>query len=209
MNGEGERLDPKSAGVIDDSPGDVTLLLAKARSGSEESIEELVRLVYKELRKTASALMRRERQGHTLSTTDLAHEAYLRLFGSEQALSWADRKEFFMSAAVAMRRVLIDHVRRQKAGKRIPKDELVPMQTILEPAVDPGVDLLVLDRALQRLAGVSPRQARVVELRYFMGLTEPEIAKLLGVSLMTVSRDWRIARLWLRKEMQPASDPAS
>ena len=153
--------------------------------------------------------MRRERKGHTLSTTDLAHEAYLRLFGSDQALPWTDRKEFFMSAAVAMRRVLIDHVRRQKAGKRIPKDELVPIQTILEPAVDPGIDLIALDRALEHLAEVSPRQAKVVELRYFMGLTEPEIARLLDISLMTVSRDWRIARLWLRKEMQPGSSPGS
>ena len=185
--------------------GEVTMLLSKARDGSAESVEELVRMVYKELRRTASALMRRERQGHTLSTTDLAHEAYLRLFGSENELPWSDRKEFFMSAAVAMRRVLIDHVRRRQAGKRIPKDELVPIEAVLEPAIEPGVDLLALGQALDRLAEVSPRQAKVVELRYFMGLTEPEIAKILDVSLMTVSRDWRIARLWLRNEMDTGS----
>lgn len=180
--------------------GEVTLLLQRARAGSDGDKEDLVSAVYKELRRTASALMQGEKRGHTLSATDLAHEAYLRLFSGED-VPWADQKQFYMSAAVAMRRVLIDYARRRQAGKRIPKESLVPAEQALELATDSEVDLLELDDALERLAQLSPRQAKVVELRYFVGLTEPEIAKILGVSLVSVSRDWRVARIWLRREM--------
>ncbi len=177
------------------------MLLERARDPSDpESVEELIRAVYAELRKTAGSLMRRERAGHSLVATDLVHEAYFRLF--REGASWEDRRHFFGSAAIAMRRVLIDHARRKKAGRRIPSDELVELEPDNEPFELPDLDLLALDRALTRLAEVHPRQAEIVELRFFAGLSESEVADLLQVSRMTVSRDWKVARLRLQREMR-------
>ena len=178
----------------------VTQLLEEARAGDSDSVERLIASVYTELRKTAASLLRSERSGHTLQITDLVHESYFRLFGSEE-LGFRDRGHFFGSAAVAMRRVLVDHARRKGAGKRIPKDELIPLDQAVEPATPEGVDLVSLDEALDRLAQVSPRQAEIVQLRYFGGLTESEVAEVLETSRATVSREWKVARLWLRREM--------
>ena len=157
-------------------------------------------LVYDELRRIASGLLRRETPGHTLQTSALVHEAYLRLAG-ERGLDASSRAYFFASAARAMRRVLIDHARRKQtqrrdAGLRIDLDT---------PALEPGQidrDMLVLDQALSRLAEMDPRQGQVVELRFFGGLSTEEIAQTLGVSDRTVKRDWAMARAWLKGELQ-------
>ncbi|MEO1368544.1 MAG: ECF-type sigma factor, partial [Acidobacteriota bacterium] len=155
-----------------------------------------------------------ESSSHTLRATDVVHEAYFRLFKSED-LAWENRRHFFASAAIAMRRVLIDHARRKKAGKRIPKDEKVPIELVDEisdggpDGEAPGViDVLALDQALDKLAKVGERQARIVELRYFGGLTTDEIAELFDIKTSVVHREWRFARLWLRREMrrQPPAD---
>ncbi len=198
--GEGSR-DKKWVG--DRAPaGELTVLLGRAKGADGEgpAVEELVGAVYQELRQAAKRLIRREAAGGTLMTTDLVHEAYMRLF--DQDASWEDRRHFFGSAAIAMRRVLIDHARKKQAGKRIPKDELVPIELSSEPFEMPNIDLLALDTALDRLAEVHPRQAKIVELRFFAGLSESEIAELLEVSRVTVSRDWKVARLRLRREMR-------
>lgn len=194
---------PKETGapVRTPSPDELTQLLVQARGESDgEAVEALIAAVYRELRKSAQVMIGKEHAGHTMAATDLVHEAYFRLF--QQELDWDDRRHFFASAAVAMRRVLIDHARRKKAGKRIPRDEMVPIDLSNEPFALPDLDLLALDRALDELAQRHPRQARIVELRFFAGLSETEIAELLGVSRMTVSRDWKVARLQLRRAMR-------
>lgn len=181
------------------SRGELTVLLERARD-DEGALEQLVAAVYQELRRTAQRLIRGEASGHTLVATDLVHEAYLRLF--DRPASWDDRRHFFGSAAVAMRRVLVDHARRKRAGKRIPREEMVPIELSSEPFALPDLDLVALDQALDRLADVHPRQAKIVELRFFAGLSETEIAKIIGVSRLTVARDWKVARLRLRREMR-------
>ncbi|MCH9646849.1 MAG: sigma-70 family RNA polymerase sigma factor [Deltaproteobacteria bacterium] len=180
--------------------GDVTQLLDHARDGAPEAIEALVEGVYKELRRTAAAMVGREAPGLTLAATDLVHEAFFRLFGQE-VLDWKDRRHFFGSAATAMRRILIDHARRKRAGKRIPNEKLVSMESASDAFDFPNLDLLALGRALDRLSEQNPRQAQIVELRFFAGLTEAEVAELLEVSRMTVSRDWKVARLRLLRDM--------
>ncbi|MEM8934308.1 MAG: ECF-type sigma factor, partial [Acidobacteriota bacterium] len=136
----------------------------------------------------------------TLAATDIVHEAFLRL--SKHQSGWDNRRHFFGSAASAMRRILIDHARRKAAGKRIPASEMVSVELAAEPFETPDVDLLALDQALDRLAEVNTRQAQVVEMRYFGGLSEPEIAAALGVARVTVSRDWSVARLRLRQMLR-------
>ena len=187
-----------------DAKGQVTQLLGALRGGDDIALDRLVSFVYAELRRIASGLIRKERSGHTMRATEVVHEAYMRLFDRD-TLVWDDRRHFFASAAIAMRRVLIDHARRVNAGKRIPKDEIVPLDIELgaEDLTNPfDIDLLALDQALDRLAKLDPRQARIVELRYFAGLTGTEVAELLGISRGTVTREWRVARLWLRREMR-------
>lgn len=179
----------------------ITLLLGDLDNGREGAEEELVNLVYRELRTLAAVLLRREFGETTLTTTEMVHEAYLRLFDQTNA-SWKNRRHFFASAAIAMRRVLIDHARRRKAAKRIPLGATISIELAEEPSIAPGVDLLRLNDALTSLSRDHPRQAQVVELRYFAGLTETEVAALLEVSRQTVSRDWRCAKVWLRKEMR-------
>ena len=187
--------------------GEVTVLLEKLQDGGDSALEELVSFVYSELRRIASGLVQSEASGHTLKATDVVHEAYLRLFDAEN-LAWENRRHFFASAAIAMRRVLIDYARRRQAGKRIPKDEQVPIEVMEADISDQSssrampIDVLALDQALVRLAQIDKRQAEIVELRYFAGLTIEEVAELYEVSRGTVTREWRIARLWLRREMR-------
>ncbi|MEM8931345.1 MAG: sigma-70 family RNA polymerase sigma factor [Acidobacteriota bacterium] len=188
---------------MSEDSGEVTRLLVRLRDGDDGALEHLVSFVYAEMRRVASGLIRRESSGHTLRATDVVHEAYLRLFDGDR-LAWDDRRHFFGSAAIAMRRVLVDHARRANAGKRIPKDELVPIDVADgESGQRLDVDILALDQALARLTELAPRQAQIVELRYFAGLTESEVAELLDISRGTVTREWRIARLWLRREIEP------
>ena len=184
------------------SPGDVTSLLLDWNRGRAEALEELMPLVYEELRLVAKAHLGRERPDHTLAPTDLVHETYLKLVDQRQA-DWKNRAHFFAVAARLMRRVLVDHARARLAQKRgggaarVAFDDTIPLGT---DASD--VMLLALDDALTELGTRDVRQARTVELRYFAGLTVDEAAEALGVSGMTVKRDWTVARAWLKLRLE-------
>jgi RNA polymerase sigma factor (TIGR02999 family) len=179
--------------VKPESPESVTALLRAWNAGDEEAGRRLIPLVYGELRRRAGGYLRRERPGHTLQPTALVHEAYLRLVGLQG--QWRSRSQFFGVASNLMRRILVDHARRRRAAKR---DAIrVTLNEAAEPAVEREVDLVRLDEALSELSALDARQARVVELRYFGGLTLDEAAQLLGVSIATVKRDWTLARAWL------------
>ena len=183
-----------------DSIHRLTGLLENARGGDTDALELLASEVYSELKRTAGSMVRNQAPGLTLEATDVVHEAYFRLFRG-RAVEWVDRRHFFGSAASAMRQVLVEHARRKKAGKRIPREAMVTVadHDVLEI---PNLELLALHRALDKLEEVSPRQARVVELRFFGGLSEEDVAGVLNVSRMTVTRDWRIARLRLWREIR-------
>lgn len=192
------------------SPENVTDLLRAWGKGDREAGERLLPLVYRELRRQAARYLRRERQNHTLPATALVHEAYLRLVG-EQA-PWADRAHFFGVAARVMRQVLVDHARRRGAAKRGGGGTRLSLEGMGAdpPAQERGVDVVVLDQALAELTALDPEKARVVELRFFGGLNLEETAETLGVSTSTVTRQWRMARAWLRRFMVAAeADPPS
>jgi RNA polymerase sigma factor (TIGR02999 family) len=178
----------------------VTQLLARAREGSDDAVERLMPLVYDELRAIAHGQLRGERTEHTLSTTGLVHEAYLRLVDQRKA-DWQDRTHFFAVAARVMRRVLVDYARRRTAKKRDGVRQAIPLDEALHLVEDQADMLVELDEALTRLAERDQRMARVVELRFFAGLTEDEIAQLLGVSPRTVRYDWIKAKGWLYREL--------
>ena len=200
-NNEGSRGEaPELAGSHE-----VTRLLGLWSAGRAEALEELFPLVYDQLRALAGAFLRRERAGHTLQPTALVHEAYFRLTGRSQ-VSVRDRAHFFAVAAQAMRRILVDHARRQRAAKRVDPADRVPLDEASPAVAAADVDLLALHEALDDLAQVNPRQGRVVELRYFGGMTTEETAEVLEVSTATVERDWQAARLWLHRQL--ARSPA-
>ena len=180
---------------------DVTRLLAETAAGHEEAAARLFPIVYDELRRLAASALRRERADHTLQPTALVHEAFLRLVDVPDA-QWHDRGHFVAVAARAMRRVLVDHARGRNALKRGSAEVRVPIDDVDVPSGQAGdVDLVALDDALGRLAAVDERQARIVELRFFGGLTVEETAALIGSSPRTVKRDWHMARAWLRREL--------
>ncbi len=184
--------------------GSITESLARLRAGDAGALDQLLPLVYDELRSLARAQLRREDIGHTLGTTALVHEAYMRLAEREK-LSPEDRRHFFAIAAQTMRRVLIDHARARKRKKRGAGRVAVPIEEMMDLLSDEAADELVaLDEALDRLANANPRAARVVEHRFFVGLTLDETAESLGLSTKTVQRDWLLARAWLRKEIDRA-----
>jgi RNA polymerase sigma factor (TIGR02999 family) len=179
---------------------EVEQLLAELSAGKEEAGENLVVLLYDELRALAKRYMRRERPDHTLQTTDLIHEAYILLGGGKEK-SWQDRSHFMRVATRAMRRILIDHARRKRLAnpENWPKGEpLIMTPVFVEESM---VDLLALDEALIQLAEEDPKAAQVVELRFFGGLSVEETAEIMEVSTRTVKRDWRAAKAWLMKEM--------
>lgn len=181
----------------------VTDLPSQADSGNRETLDRAFPLVYDELRRLAHRQLRREADGHSLSTTALVHEAYIRL-GEGGSAPWSDRAHFFALASTAMRRILVDHARRYHAAKRGGGARRVPLETVQEVVVEERTALLIaLDDALERLAALDPRQARVVEYRFFGGLTEDETAHALGISARTAKRDWAKARSWLFREMYP------
>jgi RNA polymerase sigma factor (TIGR02999 family) len=185
------------------SPSEVSRLLARLRSGDEQALGILLPVVYDELRRLAARQLRRERPDHTLQPTALVHEAFLRLLGGNP-VDFAGRNHFFALAARAMRRVLIDHARRAVAGRRPPRSARVELSPELEPlgsGVAEPAEVLAVDAALDRLAALDERQASVVELRFFGGLSAPEAAAALGVSEATVAREWRAARAWLKREL--------
>lgn len=192
------------------APGPVTLLLARARAGDRAALDQLFPLVYEQLRRTAQQALRAERPGHTLQPTALVNEAYLKLIGAGN-IPAADRHHFVLIAARAMRQVLVDHARRRGAVKR--GDGRTPVALDMEVA-DDRVDLeelIALDDALERLSALNPRLRMIVELRFFGGLEEKEIAESLGVTTRTVQRDWAKARAWLHRAVggMPASEGGS
>jgi RNA polymerase sigma-70 factor (ECF subfamily) len=180
----------------------VTALLTRLKRGDREAAELLIPLVMDELRRLARYYMLDERAGHTLQPTALVHEAYLKMAGY-QNLSWKSRSHFIGVAAGLMRQILIDSARRHRAVKRGRLYEQVSLEEHRDfISVEYPVDLLALDEALQRLEKMNPRQSRIVELRYFGGLSVEETAEVLGVSPITVKRDWATARAWLRSELK-------
>lgn len=186
------------------TPGEVTQLLQRVRGGEPEAFNRLFPMVYGELRQAAARLLRNERPGHTLHPTDLVHEAYLKLAGRVEA-DWQNRAHFFGIAARAMRQILVDHARRRNAAKRGGGDpQVLDLPTGFGLPFD---ELLALDDALDRLDRESSRLRQVVEYRFFGGLTEEEVATLLGVTTRTAQRDWVKARAWLHKELYPTRNP--
>ena len=178
----------------------ITHLLKEWSAGDRRALDRLTPLVYEELRHQAARYLRRERPGHTLQTTALIHEAYLRLIDAKD-VHWQSRAHFFAVAANLMRRVLVDHARRRDAEKRGGSHIRLTLDEALATAPETDVDVLAVDEALNRLANFDPQQARVVELRFFSGLNVEETAAALGVSPKTVKRDWSVARAWLRREI--------
>jgi len=181
--------------------GSVTELLRQWGQGDRAAFDELVPLVYRELRRQAAAYLRRERRNHTLAATALVHEAFIRLV--DQRAEFRNRGQFFAVAANMMRRVLVDHARARAAAKR-PRPELqITLDPTLAAAPSEVLEILGLDEALTQLAAIDARQAQLVELRYFGGLTAEEAAEVLGLSLSTVKRDWNLAKAWLYRHLHP------
>ena len=178
-------------------PQGLTLILGRARAGDEGARSELLALIYDELRRVASRLMRRERPDHTLSPTAVVHEAVIRLLGEAVFDRAADRGFLFASAARAMREVLIDHARRRGAGRRGGGRRRLPLDLVVDYFEEQDLDIVRVHEALDRLAERDERQAQVMTLRYFGGMTVAEVAAALGISVVTVERDWRLARAWL------------
>ena len=177
---------------------DITALLKDWSGGDRDALERLMPIVYGELKRLASSYLRSERPDHTLQPTALVHEAYLRLEG-QRSVVWSNRAHFFGIAARIMRRILVDHARRRGAAKR----DVATLRVTLvdDAAADRAPELIALDTALTSLEDLDPQQARVVELRYFGGLTVEETAEAAGISTATVKREWRTARAWLRREI--------
>jgi RNA polymerase sigma factor (TIGR02999 family) len=189
------------------SAKDVTKLLAAWSQGDEEARDKLLPLVYHELRRVASRYLRNERRDHTLQATALVHETYLRLV-EQKRTRWQSRAHFFGVAAQLMRRILVDHARRHATAKRggalwrVGLDENTPAKAPRD------VEMVVLDDALEELAGFDPKQARLVELRFFGGLTLQETAEVLGISVATVKREWSTARAWLHARVAEGGETA-
>jgi RNA polymerase sigma factor (TIGR02999 family) len=198
--------------MLEHSTKDVTDLLRAWGAGDAQASEAVAPLVYGELRRQAGLALRREGEGHTLQTTALVHEAWLRL-DAQRDMRWDSRSQFFAVAAQIMRRILVDHARRRHALKRGGAPTQVTLGAVdredqrsgasgaPRSSLDP-VDLLALDDALAHLAALDPNKARLVELRYFAGLSMSEAAEALGVSLATAGREWAIARMWLRRDLE-------
>lgn len=181
-------------------PHEITQLLAEWSDGNQAALDELYPLVYSELRRLAHGYLRRERKGHTLQTTALINEAYLRLV-DQKHVQWANRSHFFGISAQIMRRILIDHARRYDYSKRGGGAQRISLDEGAVVAKQRARELLMLDEALKSLEEIDPRRSQVVELRYFGGLNNEEIASVLKISENTVTRDWNMARAWLYQEL--------
>ena len=188
--------------MIPKTPSDeITQLLIHFTGGSREALDRLWPLVYDELRNMAAGYLRRERPDHTLQPTALVHEAWLKLVDQSQ-VDWQNRAHFFGIAAQVMRRVLVDHARRQAADKRGGDVQKIPLDEKLDAAQERAVDLIALDDALHDLAALDARKSQIVELHFFGGLSFAEIAQVLGVSEVTAKRHWRLAKAWLYGTMK-------
>jgi len=179
---------------------EITELLAEWRDGNQSALDELYPLVYNELHRLARRYMSRERRGHTLQTTALINEAYVRLV-DQKNVQWANRSHFFAISAQIMRRILIDHARRHAYAKRGGGAQQVSLEEAATVTPDLGRELIQLDEALKSLAEMDPRRSQVVEMRYFGGLNNEEIAGVLHISENTVTRDWNMARAWLYQQL--------
>ena len=182
---------------MSDRPDDLTGILKSIASGDESRMETLMGAVYGDLRRLAAAQLRSERAGHTLEATALVHEAWMRLI-DQRSIEWRDRAHFFAAASGAIRRILVDHARARGAQRRGGPDRRVAGGDALAGVAGGGVDLSDLDLALEELAELSPVQARVVEMRFFGGLSIEEMAEVLGIGRRSVDREWACARAWLR-----------
>lgn len=182
------------------STNDVTQLLVDWRNGDKQALDRLMPLVYDELRRIASRYMKREREGHTLQTTALVNEAYLRMVGQDD-VDWQNRAHFFGVAASVMRHLLVDHARARGRVRRGADPQQVSLDEAAVVSNQKGEELLALDEALTRLASIDSRKVKIVELRYFSGLTAEETAEVLGVSEITVKREWLKAKAWLYREL--------
>ena len=183
------------------SSSEVTELLRQWGDGRADALDRLLPLIHGELRRLAASYMRRERPDHTLQPTALVNEAFLKLV-DQKAVRWQNRAHFMGIAAQAMRRILVDHARAHASGKRGAGERPVPLDEAVVFAEMPNADVLALDEALTRLAAFDPQQSRVVELRFFGGLTLEETAEALHISPATVGREWTLARAWLYAELQ-------
>jgi RNA polymerase sigma-70 factor (ECF subfamily) len=179
----------------------ITQLLVELRAGNADAMARLLPIVYRELRRLAAHYMRQERPGHTLQPTALVHEAYLRLVGQADR-NWQNRAHFFAVAAQTMRTVLVDHARANLTRKRGGKQVHVELNNSLNLAAPKPQAILVLDETLRRLEQIDPRASRVVELRWFVGLSVEEAAHVMGISEKTVRRDWNFAKAWLQTELE-------
>ena len=184
------------------STHEVTQLLVAWSDGDRTALDKLTPLVYEELRRMAHRYMSRERPGHTMQTTALVNEAYLKLIDQKSA-RWQNRAQFYGIAAQLMRRILVDHARQHKAAKRGGSDQRrLSITSAGNLAVKPDLDVLSLHEALEELAIIDPQQERIVELKFFGGLSIAETAEVLGVGHATVERDWKMARAWLRRQLE-------
>jgi len=183
------------------SSQEITCLLLAWREGEKQALDKLVPLVYEELKRLAHSYMRGERKGHTLQTTALVNETYLRLVDCSK-VNWRNRAHFLAVSAQQMRRILVDYARSRSYAKRAGTGEKVSLEEIQVAFAGRDPDLIELDAAIEALAAVDLRKSRIVELRFFGGLTEDEAAEVLGVSPTTVLRDWKVAKAWLAREMK-------
>lgn len=181
-------------------PENITELLASYGRGDKESLDQLMPIVYEELRRQAARYLRREQAGHTLQTTALIHEAYVRLV-DQRNMQWQNRAHFFGIAAQMMRRILVDHARSKKRAKRGGSEVRVSLDEATVAVKGQDLDVVALDEALQRLAEIDEQQSKVVELRFFSGLSVEETAEVMGISKSTVKRDWSMAKAWLHREL--------
>lgn len=183
-------------------PEGISQLLNRWSNGDKTALDKLMPMVYSELRRLANNYLRRERQGHTLQPTALVNEAYLKLIDQKSA-RWQNRAQFYGIAAQLMRRILVDHARQHKAEKRGgPEQQRLSITSAGQLAGKTDLDLLPLHEALEELATIDPQQARIVELKFFGGLSIEETAEVLGVGHATVERDWKMARAWLRRKLE-------
>jgi RNA polymerase sigma factor (TIGR02999 family) len=181
-------------------PENITGLLARYGRGDKESLDELMPIVYDELRRQAARYLRREKAGHTLQTTALIHEAYVRLV-DQRNVQWQNRAHFFGIAAQMMRRILVDHARSKQRVKRGGSEIRVSLSDATVAVKGQDLDVVALDEALERLGQIDEQQSRVVELRFFSGLSVEETAAVMGISKSTVKRDWSMAKAWLHREL--------
>ncbi len=184
----------------DSSPDQITQILSRAQKGETTAIEQLLPLVYEELRALGASYFQQQSPAHTLQPTALVHEAFVKLMGPG-AFEWESRAHFFAVAAKAMRQILTDHARRKKAAKRGGDAQKVTLSGLSSQASDKQIDLIALDEALSKLTAIDARQSEIVEMRFLAGLKVEEVASVLNISTATVEREWRMAKAWLNREL--------